>query len=43
MKKLNFSILIICFLLIGESCSNYKELNSVSIVIAMGLDYYQGN
>ncbi|MEH7400604.1 hypothetical protein V7148_06430 [Gottfriedia acidiceleris] len=39
MKKLNFNILIICYLLIGEGCSNYKELNSVSIVIEMGLDY----
>lgn len=36
-KKLINSILITILLLSG--CSNYKELNGLSIVIAMGLDY----
>jgi spore germination protein KC len=36
-KKLINSILITMLLLSG--CSNYKELNGLSIVVAMGLDY----
>ncbi|PEL08407.1 hypothetical protein [Bacillus sp. AFS017336] len=39
MKNRYFSLLLICCLLIGGGCSNYKELNGVAIVVAMGLDY----
>jgi spore germination protein KC len=36
-KKFIFSFLIASLLLSG--CSNYKELNQLSIVVAMGIDY----
>ncbi|PEJ58489.1 hypothetical protein CN692_09465 [Bacillus sp. AFS002410] len=37
--KRKFIILILITSLLLVSCSNYKELNSVSIVVAMGVDY----
>ncbi|PEJ56157.1 MULTISPECIES: Ger(x)C family spore germination protein [unclassified Bacillus (in: firmicutes)] len=38
MRKKFFSLIVLLCLLFG-GCSNYKELNSVSIVVAMGIDY----
>ena len=38
MKKVIISSILIASLLLG-GCSNYKELNGLSIVVAMGLDY----
>ncbi|WP_088072609.1 Ger(x)C family spore germination protein [Gottfriedia luciferensis] len=37
--KRNYVILALITSLFLGSCSNYKELNSVSIVVAMGVDY----
>ncbi|XZF76203.1 Ger(x)C family spore germination protein [Bacillus sp. AL-1R] len=38
MKRKSMILILITSLLL-VSCSNYKELNSVSIVVAMGIDY----